>query len=302
MTWGAFAIGWLEINETSRGDAMFKKQYSANVVGPWQCWQETQGSTGPGSFNTAAGGYLQSLENGYGGSRMAIDSLELAPRLPPGSTSLLMAGVHFAGCVLDIAATQETVTVRQVQAGELGGLVAFGSDGSPHDLSSGPLVLPMQEPPVKVSVRLAAASEQSRPVVPPACSSSPSPTPSPSPPSPPSPSPSPTVCPSDADFVSSLGGECLWSNGSHGLQMPRSPSQYCDYFDQGYFGYTWDLSEGDHDCASSAQKSQTTITGFCVWQDGSGGVAFPPGSSADCDSLQQGRIGLRLSAREPLLV
>lgn len=305
MTWGAFAIGWLEINETSRGDSMFKKQYSGNVVGPWQCWQETAGSTGPGSFNTAAGGYLQALENGYGGLRMTVDSLELAPRLPPGSTSLLLAGVHFAGCALDIEATPETVTVRQVKAGELGGLVVFGSDGSSHDLSSGPLVLPAQEPPVKVSVRLAAAPEQSRPLVPPACSSSPSPGPAPSPPPSPSPTPtppSPSVCPSDSDFVPSLGGECLWSNGSHGLLMPRSPRQYCDYFDQGYFGYTWDLTEGDHDCAGSAQKSQTATTGFCVWQDGSSGVAFPPGSSADCDSLGQGRIGLRLSGSEPLLV
>merc|ERR550532_1623757 len=120
MTWGAFAISWLELNESQKGDAMFKKSFSANVVRPWQLWQETAGATGPGSFNTAAGGYLQSLQNGYGGLRLSVNSLVLAPRVPPGSTSLLLAGVHFAGCALDIVVTLQTVTVSQTRVGEQG--------------------------------------------------------------------------------------------------------------------------------------------------------------------------------------
>merc|ERR1739848_203870 len=67
-------------------------------------------------------------------------------------------------------------------------------------------------------------------------------------PTPPTPTPTPTPtssCPDDAQVQQN---ECLWVNGTHGLVMPPSPREYCEYIDQGYFGYTWDLSTGDFDC------------------------------------------------------
>merc|ERR1712004_207664 len=98
---------------------------------------------------------------------------------------------------------------------------------------------------------------------------SPAPTPvlpSPMPPSPmPVPSPSPSNCPPDAQQVT-VGGqvECLWLSGTGGLTIPSNARQYCGYVSRGYIGYTWDSLAGDHSCASSARKSSSGSTNFCV--------------------------------------
>jgi len=123
---------------------------------------------------------------------------------------------------------------------------------------------------------------------------SPSPTPSPTPlPTPsPTPSPSPSSCPADAQVVSSGGSvECLWTSGTGGLVIPQSAREYCEYISDGYIGYTWSSSDGDHDCSPSARKSASGSTNFCVWEDGSLGVTIPAGSTADCGSLSSGKIG-----------
>jgi len=118
------------------------------------------------------------------------------------------------------------------------------------------------------------------------------PVPTPPQPTPPTPSPSPSSCPADAQVVSSGGSvECMWTSGTGGLIIPQPAKEYCEYINDGYFGYTWSSSEGDHDCAPSARKSATGSTNFCVWEDGSLGVSIPSGSTADCGSLSSGKIG-----------
>jgi len=131
-------------------------------------------------------------------------------------------------------------------------------------------------------------------------SPSPSPTPPPSPsPTPPTPPPSPVPtppspspkCPPDSDLVSTDDGrdECLWTTGAHGLTIPSTASEYCEYIGDGYFGYSF---EGDCECADSAQKRGN----FCLWTDGQEGVTIPSGSTADCSHLSEGRIGMVLPA------
>jgi len=127
----------------------------------------------------------------------------------------------------------------------------------------------------------------------------PSPVPSPVPPAPtPTPSPPPSGnCPTDAQTATKGSNvECLWTSGVGGLVIPSSASEYCDYISNGYFGYTWPSSDGDYSCSPSARKSSNGDTNFCVWRDGQIGVSIPSGSSADCDSLSQGRIGFVLPA------
>lgn len=130
-------------------------------------------------------------------------------------------------------------------------------------------------------------------------SGAPTPVPPPSPapvPTPPAPSPTPAGhCPSDAQTTTKAGAvECLWTSGVGGLIIPSSARQYCDYISDGYVGYTWPKSDGDHDCSPSARKSSNSDTNFCVWEDGALGVSIPSGATADCDSLSQGRIGFVL--------
>lgn len=59
-----------------------------------------------------------------------------------------------------------------------------------------------------------------------------------------------------------------------------------------FFGYIWSTSEGDYDCAASARKSNNGQNNFCVWTDGEHGVVIPPTSTADCNNLSDGRIGV----------
>ncbi len=70
--------------------------------------------------------------------------------------------------------------------------------------------------------------------------------------------------------------------------------EYCDYIAYGYFGYLWPASDGDYQCAESARKSSNDVDTFCTWNDGEKGVTIPHGSSADCERLSDGRIGLIL--------
>merc|ERR1712004_129835 len=70
---------------------------------------------------------------------------------------------------------------------------------------------------------------------------SPFPTPVPTPmpvPTPPTPSPS-AKCPADSTIVD---GACMWISGTGGFAMPMSAEAYCEYTNQGYFGYIWDSS------------------------------------------------------------
>jgi len=121
---------------------------------------------------------------------------------------------------------------------------------------------------------------------------SPTPTPTPSPVPTPTPSPSPSAkCPPDSDLVQTDDGseECLWTSGAHGLTIPPTASEYCEYTSDGYFGYIFD---GDCECADSAEKTGN----FCLWRDGQKGVSIPSGSTADCGRLSEGRIGFVLPA------
>lgn len=143
---------------------------------------------------------------------------------------------------------------------------------------------------------LAFAEQNLGPVTPP--SPSPAPTPRPIPtPTPPVPTPVPTpvpprTCPDDAEVKALQSGyECLWQSGS-GFTLPPAAVAYCDYLSSGYLGYYWDISSGDYNCATSARKTTSDSSTFCLWQDGVNGFSVPTGAVADCDHLAQGIIGL----------
>jgi trehalose/maltose hydrolase-like predicted phosphorylase len=97
MTWALFAIGWLDIGEHGRALALFRRGY-ANARAPFQVW--TEGADGGGciSFLTGAGGFLQSVINGYLGVRLGAESLILRPVAPPGNaTALAVRGLNWHG-------------------------------------------------------------------------------------------------------------------------------------------------------------------------------------------------------------
>jgi len=97
MTWALFAMGWLDIGDHDRALALFRRGY-ANARPPFQVWTENADGTGCISFLTGAGGFLQSVINGYLGVRLGAKSLTLQPVAAPlNSTALAIRGLHWHG-------------------------------------------------------------------------------------------------------------------------------------------------------------------------------------------------------------
>jgi hypothetical protein len=84
MTWGMYAVGLLDAGNYSGALPLFLQGY-ANAQQPFKVWTESADGSGTAGFITGAGGFLQSVINGYGGLRLTADLLNLksvAPALP----------------------------------------------------------------------------------------------------------------------------------------------------------------------------------------------------------------------------
>ena len=97
MTWSLFSMGWLDRGGTDKALSLFRRGY-ANAQKPFQVWTEGADGTGCTTFLTGAGGFLQSVINGYLGVRLGSGSLRLRPVAPPGNaTRLAIRGLHWHG-------------------------------------------------------------------------------------------------------------------------------------------------------------------------------------------------------------
>lgn len=97
MTWSLFAMGWLDRGNPDKALALFGRGY-ANAQKPFQIWTEGADGSGCTTFLTGAGGFLQSVINGYLGVRLGSSSLLLRPAAPPGkATRLSIRGLHWHG-------------------------------------------------------------------------------------------------------------------------------------------------------------------------------------------------------------
>ena len=114
MTWGMFAVGWLEAGEQAKAEAAFLRGY-ANIKSPFGVWTETP-TGGTVNFITGAGGFMQSVVFGYGGLRLREERLDLLqPPLPQGTTSLTLRGVHYRGNKLLVEVTAKDVSVEVME-------------------------------------------------------------------------------------------------------------------------------------------------------------------------------------------
>ena len=69
-----------------------------------QVWTENVLGGGATNFLTGMGGLVQAVLGGYLGARAHLDRLQLAPRLPPDCTSLVLTGLQFHTAILNIQA------------------------------------------------------------------------------------------------------------------------------------------------------------------------------------------------------
>jgi len=124
MTWGSFALGYIEAGEDAKAAADFNKSF-ANVKEPFEVWTErpTGGTT---NFITGAGGFLQTVMFGYGGLRIHDDHLTITPTLMEGVSSMTIRGIRYRGSSFTIECNKTAITLKMVEGPPL--TVADGRD------------------------------------------------------------------------------------------------------------------------------------------------------------------------------
>ncbi|XP_039519090.1 protein-glucosylgalactosylhydroxylysine glucosidase-like [Pimephales promelas] len=114
MTWGMFALGWLELGEAEKAQKLLQKCFK-NIQKPFQVWSESADGSGCVNFLTGMGGFLQALLFGYTGFRVQKEHLAFAPLLPPGIDALRVRGVSYLGNKMDwlVKSAEVSVSVRK---------------------------------------------------------------------------------------------------------------------------------------------------------------------------------------------
>ncbi|XP_041965759.1 protein-glucosylgalactosylhydroxylysine glucosidase isoform X3 [Alosa sapidissima] len=111
MTWGMFAVAWMELGETERAQKLLEKCYK-NIQGPFQVWSESSDGSGAVNFLTGMGGFLQAVLFGYTGFRVQKDCLSFSPVLTGAVAELSVTGVSYLGNKLNWLVKGEEVSVK----------------------------------------------------------------------------------------------------------------------------------------------------------------------------------------------
>ncbi|NXL84072.1 PGGHG glucosidase, partial [Alectura lathami] len=118
MTWSMFAVGWLELKETQRGQSQLNKCFS-NITEPFKIWVENSDGSGAVNFLTGMGGFLQAVLFGYTGFRITRTCFRFDPACPSDVNKLTVTGVSYLGSKLRFTITSEEMRV-EVTASPLG--------------------------------------------------------------------------------------------------------------------------------------------------------------------------------------
>ncbi|ELR20704.1 glycosyl hydrolase family 65 central catalytic domain containing protein [Acanthamoeba castellanii str. Neff] len=150
MSWGMFAIGWLEVGEYQLAAKYFNQSYQLNLNLPFNAWQETVNGGCP-HFITGAGGFLQGLWAGFGGVRILNDRVVFKPVLPEHTTYLKYRQFHYLGSQIDIAFDDKQITFGLTSQGAQA-LAVTSSKGDKQILGAkSPVILPTASAPFYLS-------------------------------------------------------------------------------------------------------------------------------------------------------
>lgn len=105
MTWGMHAIGFKDLQMLPEAATYFNRSFQDNTHAPFNVWSETP-SGNAGNFITGAGGFLQTLVQGYAGLRVTEAALLVEyPACPEGTTELKVRGMGYLGSVFSLSYT-----------------------------------------------------------------------------------------------------------------------------------------------------------------------------------------------------
>lgn len=118
MTWAMHAIGHIDLEDYTSAANMFRKGYAPYLRTPFMVWSEaTEEFEGVGNFITGAGGFLQSVINGYGGVRFHPEHLEIRRTvLPPGTTKLTINSIQYLKAKLKIVCEADKTTITVLES------------------------------------------------------------------------------------------------------------------------------------------------------------------------------------------
>ncbi|CAG7819586.1 unnamed protein product [Allacma fusca] len=116
MTWAMHTVGFLELNDEDKSNALFNKSYQPYMREPFKVWTEAKAPDfGAVNFITGMGGLLQEVVSGYGGLRLHTETLEFRqPQVLPGSSGLNLRGLKYLGNKFDLEVAKNSTDVRFV--------------------------------------------------------------------------------------------------------------------------------------------------------------------------------------------
>jgi len=114
MTWAMHTVGFLDLHDQVEAAKVFERSHSLYTREPFKVWSEViPGQPGAGNFITGAGGFLQSIINGYGGVRLHFDRLSISNfYVPAQSSGLEFNGITYLGHRFSLKIVGELATVK----------------------------------------------------------------------------------------------------------------------------------------------------------------------------------------------
>lgn len=121
MTWSMHTIGFLDIKDEENAAKMFEKSYRVYTHEPFKTWSENQPEAveGSGNFITGAGGFLQSVMNGYAGIKLHFDHLSITNFYnPPESQGLSLKGINYLNSTFNLRIVKDSATLNFIKVSE----------------------------------------------------------------------------------------------------------------------------------------------------------------------------------------
>ena len=97
MSYSMTAINYLDVNDETGANEMLTKSFQLFIREPFNVWSEViQSEDGATNFMTGAGGFLQTIFNGFFGIRIHLNQLEIKnPNLPLNLSNLRIRGFSY---------------------------------------------------------------------------------------------------------------------------------------------------------------------------------------------------------------
>lgn len=119
MTYSMFAINYLDIGDHEDANKMLEKSYKPYINSPFNVWFEVANGNGQdfaSNFITGAGGFLQTIFNGFFGVRVHLDYFEIKKTFLAGnSTMMKLKGIKYLNSTIEIKVEKNLTEIKFIK-------------------------------------------------------------------------------------------------------------------------------------------------------------------------------------------